>query len=489
MPWIIVGLYFICLFVIFIYALLQFSLTWAYVRNKRKQIKCAEKSFTDLPLVTIQLPLYNEKYVAERLIESIAKINYPQEKLQIQVLDDSTDETTAILAAKIAELGEAAHHIKLIRRPQRVGFKAGALAYGLKHATGDFVAIFDADFVPDPNFLYATLPYFSDENVGVVQTRWEHINRNTSLLTKLQAFALDAHFSIEQVGRSNGKHFINFNGTAGVWRKTTIEDAGGWHHDTLTEDLDLSYRAQLKGWKFIYKEDVLSPAELPVAISALKNQQYRWTKGGAENFRKMAGKLLFGKKIRLSDRIHGLGHLFNSSVYFFVFTAAILTVPLILAAHANPTISHVISWMALFFSSTLLLMLFYWFSFREKSRYKWMKAPLFFLRFFQFLTVSLGLSFYNSQGIVLAYAGKKTAFIRTPKFNQTEKNTAWKKNAYLYEKLGATALIEGVLALYFAMGIVISAYFEYYGMIPFQAMLMIGFAVIFIYTLKEKSHQ
>lgn len=485
MPWIIVGLYFLCLFVIFVYALLQFSLTVAYLKEKRKNKTVAKEKLTEFPLVTIQLPLYNEKYVAERLIESICKINYPLDKLQIQVLDDSNDETTQILADKIKAVAHLGYNIELIRRDERVGFKAGALDYGLKTATGEFIAIFDADFIPDPEFLNLAIPSFLDNKVGVVQTRWEHLNRENSILTKLQAFALDAHFSIEQVGRSAGNHFINFNGTAGIWRLKTIVDAGGWQHDTLTEDLDLSYRAQLKGWKFVYKEDILSPAELPIAITALKNQQYRWTKGGAENFKKMARLLLTSKKIRTSDRIHGLGHLFNSTVYLFVLLAALLTVPLIFAATINPKIADSLQWMALFFSSTLFLMLFYWVSFREKSKVKWMQFPLFILRFFQFLTVSLGLSYYNTQGILLAYAGKKTAFIRTPKFNVNKKTENWKRNAYLYKKIGLTTIIEGLLAIYFAFGIVISSYYGYYGMIPFQGMVMVGFATIFIYTLRE----
>lgn len=484
MPWLIVGLYLICLLVIFGYALLQFALTVNYVRSKNRSSQQNISQLQHYPKVTVQLPVFNEKYVVERLVHAVAAIRYPTDKFEIQVLDDSTDETTEILEKIIPELKEKGVQIELIRRADRVGFKAGALDYGMKTATGEFIAIFDADFIPEVNFLEKTLHHFEDERVGVVQTRWEHLNRDSSLLTKLQAFALDAHFSIEQVGRNSGEHFINFNGTAGIWRKTTITDAGGWEHDTLTEDLDLSYRAQLKGWKFVYREDILSPAELPITITALKSQQFRWIKGGAENFKKMAGRLMTTKKIRFSDRIHGLGHLFNSSVYLFVFMAAILTVPLIYAASAEPLVSTILKWMALFFSSTVLLMVFYWFSFREEFATKWVRLPMFIWRFFQFLTVSLGLSYYNSKGILQAYSGKRTAFIRTPKFNTVHKND-WKKNVYRLPNISFSTIMEGVLMLYFAAGITVSFLSGYYGMIPFQFMLMIGFGAIFIFTIKE----
>ena len=485
MPWLIVGLYFICLLVIFCYALLQFSLTLNYLKAKRKRKGDSTCELKQYPFVTIQLPLYNEKYVVARLVDAVAELNYPKDRFEIQILDDSSDETTAIVESKLAELRTQGIAVDLVRRPDRVGFKAGALAYGMQSAKGEFIAIFDADFIPDPDFLLKTLPHFEDEQVGVVQTRWEHLNRNTSLLTKLQAFGLDAHFSIEQVGRNVKDHFINFNGTAGIWRRATIEDAGGWEHDTLTEDLDLSYRSQLKGWKFIYREDILSPAELPIAISALKSQQFRWIKGGAENFKKMAGRILTAKDVSLMDRLHGLGHLFNSTVYLFVFIAALLTVPLIYAASVEPLVSTVLRWMAFFFLSTLLLMTFYWVSYRESFKSGWLKFPFFIWRFFQYLTVSLGLSYYNTTGILQAYRGKKTAFIRTPKFNTGQKGD-WRKNTYLLKDLGTTTIIEGLLSIYFIAGIGISYLAGFYGMIPFQIMLALGFGLIFLYTLKER---
>ena len=266
------------------YALAQLNLLTNYLKAKKKvddSIKFDFNNPEEIPYVTIQLPVYNELYVMERLLENIAKIKYPLDKLEIQVLDDSTDESVETTSKHIKKIKELGIDIKHIQRTNREGFKAGALKEGLKIAKGEFIAIFDADFLPQTDWLFQTVPYFKDSEIGVVQTRWGHINRNYSTLTKIQAFALDAHFTLEQVGRNSKGHFINFNGTAGLWRKECIYDAGNWEGDTLTEDLDLSYRAQLKNWKFKYLEGVVTPAELPVVISAARSQQFRWNKGGA----------------------------------------------------------------------------------------------------------------------------------------------------------------------------------------------------------------
>ncbi|MCL4130542.1 UNVERIFIED_CONTAM: hypothetical protein GTU68_034570 [Idotea baltica] len=290
-------------------------------------------------MVTIQLPVFNELYVVERLIDTVVLIDYPLGKMEIQVLDDSTDESFDIAATKVAEWKAKGVNIKHVKRPERIGFKAGALAYGLELAEGEFTAIFDADFVPDPTFLQRTLPQFKDDKVGVVQTRWEHLNEDYSLLTRLQAFGLNAHFSIEQGGRNASSHFINFNGTAGVWRNTCIAEAGGWESDTLTEDLDLSYRAQLKGWKFVYKEKIGSPAELPAAMTALKNQQYRWTKGAAECAVKNLPRVFANKEMTFGSKIHALFHLLSSFVFVCVIATAVLSVPLLFVKFHSPELS------------------------------------------------------------------------------------------------------------------------------------------------------
>jgi len=275
----------ICMALIFMYSIVQLNLVLNY--KKAQPIPIPESiADEELPIVTIQLPVYNEYYVIEGLIDAVCEFDYPMDKLEIQILDDSTDDTVKIIENKVKHYQSLGFDISQIKRAKRTGFKAGALKYGTTFCKGEFIAIFDADFLPSPNFLKKTIPHFKQKNIGVVQTKWGYTNPNYSFLTQLQEFGLNAHFSIEQVGRSIKNHFINFNGTAGVWRKTCIEDAGGWEADTLTEDLDLSYRAQLKKWKFLYLENVVSPSELPIEINALKAQQYRWTKGAAECFKK-----------------------------------------------------------------------------------------------------------------------------------------------------------------------------------------------------------
>lgn len=327
---IIIVVYTIALVLIFIYALAQLNLLFNYVSAKKSNTTSDLFDLSnpkEVPFVTIQLPVYNEMYVMERLLNNIAKIDYPRHRLEIQVLDDSTDETVESTKHHIAKLQNEGLDIQHITRSNRKGFKAGALKAGLETAKGEFIAIFDADFLPQTDWLQRTIPYFKDEKLGVVQTRWAHINRNYSILTKIQAFALDAHFTLEQVGRNSKGHFINFNGTAGIWRKTCILDAGNWEGDTLTEDLDLSYRAQLKKWKFKYLEDVVTPAELPIVISAARSQQFRWNKGGAENFQKMMWKVLKSKNLSAKTKLHGLLHLLNSTMFLNILVVAILVSP------------------------------------------------------------------------------------------------------------------------------------------------------------------
>lgn len=307
LEYIIIAIYSTALVLIFMYALAQLNLLFSYIAAQKIEDTDDKFDLTnpdEIPFVTIQLPVFNEMYVMERLLDNIALIDYPKDKLEIQVLDDSTDETVKSTYEHVQKIKATGLDIVHITRTDRSGFKAGALKEGLEIAKGEFIAIFDADFLPNPNWLKRTIPYFKDKKIGVVQTRWGHLNRNYSILTKIQAFALDAHFTLEQVGRNSKGHFINFNGTAGIWRKTCIIDAGNWEGDTLTEDLDLSYRAQLKNWKFKFLENVETPAELPVVISAARSQQFRWNKGGAENFRKMMWRVLKSKNISFKTKVH-----------------------------------------------------------------------------------------------------------------------------------------------------------------------------------------
>ena len=316
MPIFIIVVYTIAITLLFFYCIMQLSLAIHYIKYK-KNLSKEETKFnipeSEYPFVTVQLPVYNEQYVVERLIDAVCAFDYPKDKFEIQLLDDSSDESVGIAALKVAEYQAKGIQIYQIRRPERKGFKAGALEYGLKTAKGEYVAIFDADFTPYPDFLRKTIPYFIDDaKIGVVQAKWEHLNKDYSILTKIQAFALDMHFSIEQQGRNAAGYFINFNGTAGVWRKSTIEDAGGWKADTLTEDLDLSYRAQLKGWKFKYVENVVAPAELPTDMNAVKSQQFRWNKGGAETAKKI-GRKVMRAEIPLRIKLHAIAHLCNTT--------------------------------------------------------------------------------------------------------------------------------------------------------------------------------
>jgi cellulose synthase/poly-beta-1,6-N-acetylglucosamine synthase-like glycosyltransferase len=340
--------YVLSLFCILFYSIVQGHLTFLYVKSKGQEY-VAPKLPELLPKVTIQLPIFNELYVVDRLIRKVAEIDYPSDLLDIQVLDDSTDETVEVIASLVKEIAALGIGIQHIRREDRVGFKAGALEYGLQSAKGEFVAIFDADFLPERDFLLKTIPYFDNPKIGMVQTKWEHLNKNFNLLTRLLAMALDAHFSIEQRGRNSNGDFMNFNGTAGVWRRVCIEDSGGWSSDTITEDLDLSYRAQLKGWKMKYLEEYASPAEIPAFLSAIRSQQYRWNKGGAEVARKNL-KTIFKSDLPFHVKLHATFHLLNTGIFIFVFLSAIISVPLLYFLSVGQIANDILKYSLIFFA-------------------------------------------------------------------------------------------------------------------------------------------
>ena len=484
---VILVLYGLCLFLIFYYSVVQVSLAVAYVRTRKKIALEKAPLFdeTTAPKVTIQLPMYNEMYVAERIIETTALLNYPRDKFQIQVLDDSTDETKDIIANKVKEIAAQGIDIIHIHRTDRTGYKAGALDSAMDQVSGEFIAIFDADFVPDPDFLLKTIPYFQNEKVGVVQTRWGHLNKTYSILTELQAFGLNGHFAIEQGGRNARGHYINFNGTAGVWRKTCIADAGGWEHDTITEDLDLSYRAQMNGWEFKYLENVVSPAELPITMSALKSQQHRWMKGGAEVFIKMWKRLVKNPKVRFSDKIHGLAHLFNSTVFVFILFLSILSLFVLHIKDSFSDLNFVIQFGSFFIISTLFLAFYYWFSYRDKKGKIGLDLVRFVGRFFQFLTVSMALSLSNAIAVIEGYLGIKSSFVSTPKFNVSKK-TEFQGNKYDKKSLSILNIVEGLMMAIFGFTAVNRALYGDLGMVPFHLMLAIGYGVIFFSTLKER---
>ncbi|WP_047550729.1 cellulose synthase family protein [Psychroserpens sp. Hel_I_66] len=490
---IIIVVYTIAILLIFMYALAQLNLLFNYLSSKKADKTCDTFDFaneSEVPLVTIQLPVFNEMYVMERLLDNIALLEYPKHKLEIQVLDDSTDETVETTRLHIEQLKTTGLDIKHITRTDRSGFKAGALKEGLKVAKGEYIAIFDADFLPKKNWLKRTIPYFKDEKIGVVQTRWGHINRNYSILTKIQAFALDAHFTLEQVGRNSKGHFINFNGTAGVWRKECILDAGNWEGDTLTEDLDLSYRAQLKNWKFKYLEDVETPAELPVVISAARSQQFRWNKGGAENFRKMFVRVVKSDNISTKTKIHGLLHLLNSTMFLNVFIVAVLSIPMLYIKNEYAHLRFYFYFMSFFVMSTIIFFVCYWFMYKQIYGSGFKKFFGYIGMFFTFFSIAMGFSLHNSIAVLEGHAGKRSDFVRTPKFNISSLKDSWKGNKYLRKKVSPHVILEGILTLYFAFGLysafVVGDQGGDFGLFPFHLMLFLGFGYVFLKSLTSK---
>ncbi len=488
----VLALYFISIFVLSIFGSHGFILVYYYFKNKKEEMegrkkklkpKTLEELFGDeknFPNVTIQLPIYNELYVVSRLLDAVSKIDYPKEKMQIQVLDDSTDETVNVVALKVMELKSKGFEIEHIRRGTREGFKAGALKYGLKFAKGDFIAIFDADFVPNPDFLRKTLPYFYlDGNIGMVQTRWEHINENYSLLTQAQALALNGHFIMEQYVRNESGFFITFNGTGGIWRRTCIEDAGNWEGDTLAEDMDLSYRAQLKKWKFVFLKDVVSPAELPAEINALKSQQFRWTKGAIEVGLKYL-KRIWNENLPLKVKLEATFHLTNNFVFPFILITALLN-PIVVMIKENGQYDWYYFVMGIFvlpfFGPFLVYML------AQKEIYKNWKDKI--VLFPLFLSGSMGLAVNNTRAVILALLGKRTEFVRTPKYGIKSEGEKWETKKYVASRVEWVTFVEIGLAIYMFAGMMLSAYYLELAAIPFQAMFFAGFSFIGALSIKH----
>tara|TARA_R110000868_G_scaffold254142_3_gene510762 strand:+ start:64 stop:1497 length:1434 start_codon:yes stop_codon:yes gene_type:complete len=475
------------------YALAQLNLLFNYLASKK--VKDHSPKFdlsnpNEIPYITIQLPVYNEMYVMERLLDNIAEIDYPKDKLEIQVLDDSNDETTETTLKQIQKLQATGLDIKQITRTNRKGFKAGALKAGLVTAKGSIIAIFDSDFLPQKDWLKRTVPYFKDKRIGVVQTRWGHINRNYSILTRIQAFALDAHFTLEQVGRNSKGHFINFNGTAGLWRKTCIIDAGNWEGDTLTEDLDLSYRAQLKNWKFKYLEHVETPAELPIVISAARSQQFRWNKGGAENFRKMLGSVVKSKNISAKTKVHGLLHLLNSTMFLNVLIVGVLSIPMLYIKNEYAHLRPYFYVMSFFVISTIIFFICYWFMYKNIYGGGFKNFIKYIGMFFVFFSIAMGFSLHNSIAVLEGHLGKKSDFVRTPKFNITKYKDNWKNNKYMKRTISVHVIFEGLLMLYFGFGMysafIVGNQGGDFGLFPFHLMLFAGFGYVFFKSLASK---
>ena len=480
------SLYLISLTIIGLYCLSQFHLFILYLTKKNNTTPAEVlSSREEWPSVTIQLPLFNEKYVAERLIDNIIKMDYPKDKLFVHILDDSTDETKEITKQKTEFYQSAGFAIQTFYREDRTGFKAGALKEGMLHVTTPFVAIFDADFMPEPDFLKKTMPYFDNPDTGVVQTRWLHLNQHESLLTEMQAIQLNVHFTVEQAGRYKSDYLLQFNGTAGVWRTRTIADAGGWQADTLTEDLDLSYRAQLKDWKIVYLEDAGSPAELPKDIHGLKSQQFRWMKGGAENAKKMLSSV-WSSGLKGSQKLHATSHLMASSVFPAVLLLGISSVPLVWLVKQVDLPLHMLQiFLASFASIVVIYFTVNVLVLREKRPILW-QIIKFLLIFPIFMSLSMALALHNSLAVIQGWLGKKSPFIRTPKYGE-QKRTFVSRSSYFSKQINGVTLAEAVLAVYFVAAIFIGFHTGIKDFAILHGMLALGYSSLVFYTLRDAS--
>jgi cellulose synthase/poly-beta-1,6-N-acetylglucosamine synthase-like glycosyltransferase len=482
---IIIVLYVLSIVFVLFHSLFDAHLIFHYLRSRnKKNVAVFEENF--IPFVTIQLPVFNELHVVERLLDAVASIEYPKDKIEIQVLDDSTDETSDIIARKIVLLKHKNIPILHIQRENREGYKAGALKNALKIAKGDFLAVFDADFIPAKDFLKQTIPFFANDSIGMVQTKWGHINKESSMLAKLQAIALDGHFSIEQQGRNAAGYFINFNGTAGVWRKQTILDAGNWQADTLTEDFDLSYRAQMKGWQFKYLENFTTPGELPPLVSALKSQQFRWTKGGAETARKNL-KTLFSSYLPLSVKLHGSFHLIYSFGFISIIIYALLSVPLLFIKEYYPQFSFVFKFSGMVGMSFFIYVIHYFISYFNNTKGSIGDRLIgFIIHFPLFVSLFIGISLSNAIGIIQGYLGIKSGFIRTPKFNAITSVDKLMKSSYAQSNINWLTVTEGLLVLYFLFGLFEAFYYKNYVSIPLLMMALMGFSMVFGLSVMER---
>ncbi|MEM7008608.1 MAG: cellulose synthase family protein [Thermodesulfobacteriota bacterium] len=449
----------------------RYYLSYLYSRNKNI-VPSPKGKFDKLPRVTIQLPIYNEMYVVERLISTVCNIDYPKDLLEIQVLDDSTDETTQIAKSCVEQFKQKGFDIKCLHRENREGYKAGALREGLKSAKGELVAIFDADFMPPKDFLKKTVDYFYDKEVGMVQVRWGHVNQDYSTLTKSQSILLDGHFMIEQTARFNNGRFFNFNGTAGVIRKECIETSGGWQHDTLTEDLDLSYRAQLCGWKLVYLRDTTADAELPVDMNAFKSQQHRWAKGGVQTAFKILPKIFKNKELPFKVKSEAFFHLFGNISYILLLILLLLMFPMGYFWQSVAWHNLVLFNLFAISAGTLSFAFFYALTVKETHGGNWLS----YLKYVPVaISVGAGIAVNNSKAVIEAFMGRKSEFRRTPKFAVTSKNDNWRSRKSYVSSKEITAVVEITLGVLFLLQTIFAIYKGYYGWIPFLLLIQFGF--------------
>jgi cellulose synthase/poly-beta-1,6-N-acetylglucosamine synthase-like glycosyltransferase len=465
----ILATYFFVLVILAVYGWHRYYLVYLYMKHKDRHPVPAGQ-FASLPPVTIQLPIYNEMYVADRLIDAVCKLEYPRELLEIQVLDDSTDETRGIAEQAVRRNAAQGIDITYLHRTDRTGYKAGALEAGLKQAKGEYIAIFDADFIPTTDFLRRTVPFFTDPGVALVQARWGHINQDYSLLTKIQAILLDGHFVLEHGGRNRAGLFFNFNGTAGIWRRTAIEDAGGWQHDTLTEDLDLSYRAQLRGWRFVFLQDLVAPAEVPVEMNAFKSQQHRWAKGSIQTCRKLMPRILHSK-LPLAVKAEAFFHLSANFNYLLMCVLSVLMAPSMVIRYNMGWYEMLLIDVPLFFAATASVANFYMVCQRELHKDDWTTR----LKYLPFLmSIGIGLTVNNTRAVLEALFNKQSEFARTPKYRIEGSEDEWIGKKYR-QNFTVQPMIELALGLYFTATVFYALANGIYGTLPFLVLFQIGF--------------
>lgn len=483
----VLGLYVLVLTLLWFYGLHRYHIMWLFGRTK-KSPKIPPRQYTEaeLPVVTVQLAVFNEMYVVERIIDAVCKLDYPKDRLEIQVLDDSTDETVGIARARVNHWKNQGFDIHHIHRQDRKGFKAGALAAGLQTARGEFIAMFDADFVPTTDFIRRQIHQFTDPVIGFVQARWGHINENHSLLTKIQALFLNGHFILEHTARQRSNRFFTFSGTAGMWRRECIETSGGWQHDTLVEDADLSYRAQIKGWRGVYMVDQVVPAELPVDMNAFKTQQHRWAKGFIQAMLKLLGRV-WKSDLPLKVKIEAVFHLTNNLTYPLMVLLSLLMLP---ALHYRTRslngILAVIFDISLFLGATVSVMSFYIYAERQVDK-KWWKKLLYMPLL---MSVGIGMCLNQSKAVFEALMGQDSPFVRTPKYlvSGTEKGDSWKDKRYAVRK-NMLPVLELAFTGYFVVVVGYAIWKQLWLAVPFLGLFLWGFGFVGLKSVVQRRRQ
>ncbi len=465
------------------YGIHRWWIIYLFLKNRRRAPQPLAH-FERLPVVTVQLPIFNERYVAERLLRAVNALDYPRELLEIQVLDDSTDDTCELIQREVATLQAGGLDIRYIHRTDRTGFKAGALENGMHSAKGEYIFILDADFLPGADILQRTIHHFTDPRVGMIQTRWGHLNRTYSLLTRVQAMFLDGHLLLEQTARSRSGRFFNFNGTAGLWRRSCIESAGGWQHDTLTEDLDLSYRAQLAGWKFVFLSDVVTPAELPVDMNGFKSQQHRWTKGSIQTCKKIL-PLILRSNLPFKIKLEAVLHLTSNFSYLLLAALCVLLSPTGYGGHG--WLRFVLFDAPVFLAASVSVAVFYICAQRELYPRTWMRE-IFLLP--PLIALGIGLSLNNARAVLEAIFNHTTAFVRTPKYgieqraNPGAETLTTRKNRYLPIK-SLLPLVELGFAIYFTYFIYCAVVGGQYSTLPYLVLFQLGFCYVAFSSLTQ----